>query len=142
MSDKQAIDYAALLLRLTLGTLLLLHAGLKIFVFTLPGTVQFFQSIGLPGPFAYVVILWEVLAGVALILGVWTRLAALIVIPDLLGAIVTVHFSAGFFFTNTGGGWEYLAFWIVALVVQALIGDGAFALRPWRPTNRLVASVN
>ena len=44
-------------------------------------------------------------------------------------AILAVHGSAGFFFSNAGGGWEYPAFWIVALLAQALIGDGAYALR-------------
>ena len=43
--------------------------------------------------------------------------------------IVTVHGPAGFFFTNANGGWEYPAFWAVALAVQALLGDGALALR-------------
>ena len=51
-------------------------------------------------------------------------------VPDLLGAIFTVHGAAGFFFTNPHGGWEYSALWIVALVAVALIGDGAFALAP------------
>jgi len=40
-----------------------------------------------------------------------------------------VHGAAGFFFTNPHGGWEYPAFWIVALLVQSLLGDGAYALR-------------
>jgi putative oxidoreductase len=71
----------------------------------------------------------EALAGIALILGVWTRWVALLATPILLGAIFTVHGAAGFFFTNPHGGWEYPAFWIVALLVQALLGDGAYALR-------------
>ncbi len=84
----------------------------------------------------------EVLGGVALILGFQTRLAALALTPVLLGAIATVHGPAGFFFDNAHGGWEYPAFWTVALVVQALLGDGAYALgslrtsksaRPTRP---------
>ena len=50
-------------------------------------------------------------------------------LPILLGAIFTVHGAAGFFFTNPHGGWEYPAFWSVALIVQALLGDGAYALR-------------
>jgi len=49
--------------------------------------------------------------------------------PVLLGAIFTVHGAAGFFFTNPHGGWEYPAFWSIALIVQALLGDGAYALR-------------
>ena len=74
----------------------------------------------------------EVLTGIALILGVWTRYAALAGIPVLLGAIFSVHAAAGFFFTNPKGGWEFPAFWAIALVAQALLGDGAFALRPSR----------
>jgi putative oxidoreductase len=53
-----------------------------------------------------------------------------VLVPILLGAIVTVHGAAGFFFSNAHGGWEYPAFWAVALVAQALLGDGAFALLP------------
>lgn len=121
-------DLAALILRVTLGALFLAHAAVKLFVFTPAGTVGFFQSLGLPGPLAYLVIAVEVLGGVALIVGYRTRIASLVLIPVLLGAIVTVHFAAGFFFSNAGGGWEYLALWIVALVVQALLGDGAAAL--------------
>jgi putative oxidoreductase len=49
-------------------------------------------------------------------------------IPILLGAIVTVHGAAGFFFNNAQGGWEYPAFWAVALLVQALLGDGIHAV--------------
>ena len=121
-------DLAALILRVSLGALFLAHAGLKIFVFTPAGTAGFFQSIGLPGALAYLVIAVELLGGLALIAGYRTRIVALALIPVLLGAIVTVHFAAGFWFSNENGGWEYPAFWIVALVVQALLGDGAAAL--------------
>jgi putative oxidoreductase len=117
MIDSRTAPFAALLLRVSLGVLFLAHVGLKIFVFTPAGTAKFFASI--PA---------EVLAGIALILGVWTRVVAIAATPILLGAIFTVHGAAGFFFTNPHGGWEYPAFWTVALVVQALLGDGAYAL--------------
>ncbi|MGJ4943389.1 DoxX family protein [Bradyrhizobium sp. HKCCYLS1011] len=129
MIDSRTAPYAALLLRLTLGGLFLAHASLKLFVFTPAGTAKFFGSIGLPEELAYIVITAEILAGVALILGLYTRWAALAAVPILLGAIFTVHGAAGFFFNNPHGGWEYPAFWAVALIVQALLGDGAFALR-------------
>lgn len=129
MIDSRTAPYAALLLRLTLGLLFLAHASLKLFVFTPAGTAKFFGSVGLPGELAYVVIAAELLAAVALILGIWTRLVAIAAIPILLGAIFTVHGAAGFFFNNPNGGWEYPAFWTVALIVQALLGDGAYALR-------------
>ncbi|KAA8998954.1 DoxX family protein [Affinibrenneria salicis] len=130
MIDTRTAPYAALLLRLSLGILFLAHAGLKIFVFTPAGTAGFFSSIGLPGWLAYVTIVWEVVGALALILGVWSRLAALALIPLLLGTIFTVHGAAGFFFNNPNGGWEFPAFWIVGLVVLALVGDGACALKP------------
>jgi putative oxidoreductase len=128
MIDSRTAPYAALLLRVSLAVLFFAHAGLKLFVFTPAGTAKFFGSVGMPPELAYVVITAEVLAAVALLLGVWTRVVALLATPILLGAIFTVHGSAGFFFTNPHGGWEYPAFWTVALVVQALLGDGAYAL--------------
>lgn len=130
MINSRTAPYAALLLRVSLGILFLAHVGLKIFVFTPAGTAKFFASVGMPPELAYVVITAEVLAGIALILGVWTRPVAIAATPILLGAIFTVHGAAGFFFTNPHGGWEYPALWIVALVAVALIGDGAFALAP------------
>lgn len=130
MTDTRTAPYAALLLRISLGILFLAHLGLKYFVFTPAGTAQFFQSLGLPGFLAYITMTWELLGGIALIIGVWPRLVAVAMIPVMLGAIVTVHGPAGFFFTNANGGWEYPAFWIVGLIALALTGDGKFALKP------------
>lgn len=132
MIDTRTAPYAALLLRASLGALFLAHAGLKSFVFTPAGTAAFFGSVGLPPALAYATIAAEVLGGIGLILGVWTRAIAIVLTPILLGAIFTVHGGAGFFFDNAHGGWEYPAFWIVALVVQALLGDGIYALRASR----------
>jgi putative oxidoreductase len=128
MIDSRTAPYGAFLLRLTLGGLFLAHAGLKLFIFTPAGTASFFGRIGLPPELAYVVMTAEILAGIALVLGIYTRWVALAAAPILLGAIVTVHGPAGFFFNNPQGGWEYPAFWVVALVVQALLGDGNYAL--------------
>ena len=129
MIETRTAPYAALILRISLGVLFLAHASLKLFVFTPAGAAQFFGSLGLPPFLAYVTILAEVAGGVALILGFYTRWAALALIPILLGAIYTVHGPAGFFFTNPKGGWEFLALWIVALVALVLLGDGPYALR-------------
>jgi len=128
MNDARNTDYAALLLRLALGTMFIAHALLKYFVFTLPGTEQFFVSLGLPGFLAYVTFGAELVGGILLLLGVQTRIVALALIPVLLGATWS-HAGNGWLFTSPKGGWEYPAFWTVTLLVQALIGDGAFALR-------------
>jgi putative oxidoreductase len=130
MIDTRLAPYAIFILRLTLGILFLAHAGLKIFVFTPAGTAGFFGTLGLPGWLAYVTIAWELIGAATLIIGIWSRYVAVALIPILLGAILFVHFPAGFFFTNANGGWEYPALWIVGLVVVALAGDGAYTLRP------------
>jgi len=49
-------------------------------------------------------------------------------VPVLLGA-TWAHAGNGWLFTSPNGGWEYPAFWTVALIVQAFLGDGAFAAR-------------
>lgn len=130
MIDTRTAPYAAFALRAGLGILFLAHAGLKLLVFTPAGTAAFFGSLGLPPALAYVTIAAEVAGGLALILGVYARAAALALVPILVGAIATVHGPAGFFFTNPKGGWEFLALWILGLVAVALMGDGAFALKP------------
>ena len=129
MIDSRTAPYAALILRITLGILFQAHAGLKVFVFTPAGAAQFFGSLGLPPALAYLTIAVEAAGGIALILGIFTRWVSLALIPVLIGAIAFVHGPAGFFFNNPNGGWEYLAFWIAALVVQALLGNGALALQ-------------
>jgi len=136
MTYTRNSDYAALLLRLALGTLFVAHALLKYFVFTPAGTEQFFVSVGFPGFLAYVTIAVELGGGALLLLGVQTRAVALVLIPVLLGA-TWVHAGNGWLFTSANGGWEYPAFWTVTLVVQALLGDGAFALRRSESARRL-----
>ena len=128
MNNNQLTPYAATLLRVSLGSLALAHGLLKILVFTPAGTVGFFASLGLPAFLAYATIGVEVIGGIALIAGVFTRYVSLAMVPVLLGATF-VHSGAGWLFSNEGGGWEFPAFWTVALIVQALLGDGAFALR-------------
>lgn len=130
MTDLNKAPYAALVLRVALGVLALAHGLMKIIVFTPAGTVGFFESLGLPGALAYATIAVEVVGGLALIAGVFTRYVAIAMVPILIGSIVFAHASAGWVFSNEGGGWEYPAFWAVALLVQALLGDGAYAWKP------------
>ena len=120
----------AALLRVLLGVLFLVHFLTKLLVFTPAGTVAYFQSLGLPGGLAYVTMAIEFGLGVVLVLGVWSRWIGLIGVPLLLGTIVSVHGANGFGFANACGGWEYPAVWAALLVVHALLGEGAFALKP------------
>lgn len=129
MNDQTLQRYGVTTLRISLGAVLIAHSlWLKLVIFTLPGTATFFESIGLPGFAAYAVFLIEALAGIALILGVESRWAALVAVPVLTGA-TWAHAGNGWLFTNTGGGWEYPLFLTVATLSQALLGDGALALR-------------
>lgn len=129
MIDQRTAPYAALLLRLTLGAALLAHGLLlKVLTLGIAGTAGYFQSIGFPGALAYLVMLGEIGGGLALILGLWTRPIALLLVPILVGATLQ-HAGNGWLFTAKGGGWEYPAFWTLMLAVQLLLGDGAFALR-------------
>ena len=128
METTRNYEYAAFVLRVSLGVMFLAHGLLKLTVFTLPGTVGFFESVGFPGWLAYPVTFGEIAGGVLLVAGVATRAVSLALLPVLLGAI-TVHFGNGWVYTNANGGWEYAAFLSAAAVAQALLGDGAFALR-------------
>lgn len=121
-------DTAALILRLALGSVALAHSVyLKLVVFTLPGTAAFFGSIGLPEFLAYVVFTIEAVAGIALILGVQTRVFAALLIPVMLGA-TWAHWANGWLFTNGGGGWEYPLFLAFAALVQLSLGGGNYSL--------------
>jgi len=128
MTATRTAPYAALLLRLSLGALFFAHGLLKVFVFTLPGTVKFFAALGYPGTLAYVVVASEIGGGLLLLSGLFTRAASVAMIPILLGALL-VHLPNGWLFSNPNGGWEFPALWIVLLLVQALLGPGAFALK-------------
>ena len=127
MIDARTAPYAALTLRIALGAMFIAHALLKVFVFTLPGTVQFFESLGLPGALAYATVAAELIGGAMLIFGIGTRWVAALLIPVLLGA-TWAHASNGWLFTAPNGGWEYPLFLSVAAFAQALLGDGAYAV--------------
>jgi putative oxidoreductase len=126
MIDVRTAPYAALVLRVALGTMFIAHALLKYYVFTLPGTARFFESIGLPGPLAYLTFGAELIGGTLILAGAWSRWVAAALIPVLIGA-TWAHAGNGWLFTAPNGGWEYPAFLTVAALVQALLGDGKFA---------------
>ena len=134
MIDSRTAPYAATLLRIALGAMFIAHSLiLKYFTFTLPGTAQFFVSLGLPAALAYATFWAELVGGVLLVAGIGTRWVALALIPILAGA-AWVHAGNGWVFNAQNGGWEYPVFLIAASLVQALLGDGRYAL-----ANRLPA---
>lgn len=137
MIDSRTAPYAAFLLRVSLGLLFIAHGlVLKVMTFGIAGTVGYFESIGYPGVFAYLVILGEIGGGLLLVAGLFTRWVSLALLPIMIGATLQ-HAGNGWVFSAAGGGWEFPVFWTVLLPVQALLGDGAFALK--LPVARRVA---
>lgn len=127
MNNTTLSHYGTGLLRIALGTMSLAHGLLKVLVFTLPGTAGYFESVGFPGFFAYIVAPAEILAGIALLIGFRTRLVAALMIPLLLGA-TSVHLGNGWVFSAPKGGWEYPLYLVIAAIAQSLLGSGAFSL--------------
>jgi len=127
-SSTATSDLGVTVLRVSLGIMWIAHALLKLLVFTLPGTAQFFASVGLPGVLAYPVFIAELAGGVALVLGVYARQVALALVPIMVVA-AGVHLPNGWVHTSPGGGWEYPAFLVAASVALWLLGDGAAALK-------------
>lgn len=135
MIDTRTAPYAAFVLRAALGIMFIAHALLKYSVFTLPGTAKFFESLGLPGPLAYATFAAELIGGTLILAGLGTRWVSLALVPVLLGA-TWVHAGNGWLFSAPNGGWEYPAFLAAAAIVQALLGDGRFAVSSVIPNRK------
>ena len=128
MIDHRTAPYAALVLRVALGAMYIAHSLLlKYYTFSLAGTAQFFESLGLPAALAYATFAAELAGGILLVAGIGTRWVALGLIPILAGA-TWVHVGNGWVFSAANGGWEYPVFLIAASLVQALLGDGKYAV--------------
>jgi putative oxidoreductase len=123
MTQTDYSPQAIALLRATSGGFLLAHGLIKLLVFTPAGTFGFFES----GILAYPVMAGEIVLGLALLVGFMTRWAALAALPILIGSIIP-HAGNGFLFSSPNGGWEYPVFWSIALLVQSILGGGAYAV--------------
>jgi putative oxidoreductase len=126
--DARAVTAGATLLRLTLGAMYVSHAWFKITAFGVAGFAGWLDSLGLPGFMAAPVIALELAGGVLLIAGVYARYVSIALLP-ILAVATWVHAPNGLIFSNANGGWEYPVFLMIASMVQALIGDGAFVLK-------------
>jgi putative oxidoreductase len=119
-------DWGLVPLRLVVGLVFMVHGAQKLFVFGLGGAAGFMAKVGIPLPFlaAVVVTAVELLGGLALILGLGTRLAAALLAFDMLVAILVVKLSAGFV-----GGYEFELTLLGASLSLALLGAGPVSLR-------------
>jgi putative oxidoreductase len=123
-NSSSSQSWGPTILRVIVGIVFMVHGGQKLFVFGFSGVTGFFTHSGIPLPAvtAPVVTLVEFLAGAALILGVGTRWAALLLACDMLGAMVFVHLKNGFFMPT---GYEYALTMLAANISLAVSGPGA-----------------
>ncbi|KQQ88433.1 DoxX family protein [Massilia sp. Leaf139] len=127
-TDSGREDLGRLILRVTLALLLLFHGVSKLI-----GGVGFItgmlEKMGLPGAIGYLVYVGEVIAPLLLLVGVWTRLAALIVAGNMVVAILLVH-TKEFFTMSQTGGWalELQGMYLFAAIALALLGAGRYSV--------------
>src|SRR5437660_1084229 len=114
-------------LRVVVGIVFLMHGGQKLFIYGFHNVGGFMQQLGIPLPqvAGVVVTLVEFLGGLALLLGLFTRWAAVLNACDMLVAVTVVHLRGGFFLPK---GFEYALTMLAASVTLALAGPGAAAL--------------
>jgi len=119
--------YAPLVLRVATGFVFAMH-GYQKFSGGLAGVTGFLASLGFPLPevFAVILIAVELLGGIALIVGLGTRVAAKLTTIVALVALLTVHISKGFFISD--GGYEFIMLLLAASVSLMLTGGGKWAL--------------
>ena len=128
------------LLRVVTGIIFLMHGQQKLFEFGIGGVTGMMTGLGVPAPglMATVVTLVELVGGIALILGAFTRIAAILVAIDVLVAFFLVHLPNGFFATN--GGVELVLLLATVGVTLFLTGPGAMAVDSLLPMERRLQS--
>lgn len=114
-------------LRIVVGLVFLMHGAQKLFVFGLGGTADIMGKLGLPLPVlcAMIVIAVELLGGLAILLGVFTRVAGALLAFEMLIAIIVVRLSGGFFAPY---GYEFELTLLAASLTFALNGPGGMSL--------------
>jgi putative oxidoreductase len=124
--------WVPLILQVFLGLIFMAHGAQKLFgAFGGPGMTgftAFITRIGLTPPvfWAWVVAIVEFFGGLCILLGLFTRVAALLIIADMIGAIVTVNWKIGFFWTK--GGLEFPLTLAVIALTLILTGPGFVSL--------------
>ncbi len=125
-TSTSRLDLALLIIRVIVGIVFAVHGGQKLFVFGFGGVIGFFAKIGIPLPVVAgpIVTLVELLGGLALIAGIFTRPAAILIACDMLGAILFVHLKNGFFLPT---GFEYALSMLAVAIGLALAGAGGYS---------------
>lgn len=115
---------AVAIIRIITGAVFMAHGYQKVFIFGHAGVAQAFTGMGVPAPglTSALIAAIELLGGLALILGVGTRIAAALLACDMLGAILLVHARNGFFLPT---GAEFAVTLLGASVALAIAGAGS-----------------
>lgn len=123
----QRLALGLTILRVVIGIVFIVHGAQKLFVFGLPGIAAGFGQYGVPLPAisAPVVTFVELLGGIALVLGLFTRIAAILLAIDMLGAILFVHGKNGFFLPT---GYEFALTLLAVNIAIAVAGPGGYAV--------------
>jgi uncharacterized membrane protein YphA (DoxX/SURF4 family) len=124
---KKSSEIGATILRIVLGITFFIH-GLTKFQGGIGNTAGFFESLGLPGFSAYVVASIELIGGIALVLGIGTRIISISFALILVGAIVKVKFAAGFLGNGQSAGYEFDLALIAISIYLAIANKSLFAL--------------
>ena len=121
-------DLAMTIIRIIVGIAFFAHGWQKVFIFGFEGTGGFFGSLGIPaaGFLAIVVSLLELLGGLALILGIGTRVVGLLLAIDMLVALFVVHLPNGFFVSENG--YELVLILGTAALAFAITGASSLSL--------------
>ena len=127
-SDPRQLDIGMAIVRIITGIVFIAHGAQKLFMFGIDGTTGFFTQVGapLPGITAPLVAVLEFFGGFALVIGLLTRLVALGLAFDMLGAIVLVHLANGFFASDNGV--EFVLLLMVNAIALAVAGPGAWSV--------------
>ena len=128
-------DVTLTILRVVLGVVFFAHGAQKMLGwfggYGFHGTMGFFEHLGLPAPMAFLIICIEFFGGLGLIVGLLTRIPALGIGVEMIGAVLMIHIHNGFFMNwagnQKGEGFEYHLLAIAMALVLLIRGGGAFS---------------
>lgn len=139
--------WGVLVLRIVLGAILVMHGYAAVMTFTPRGVAALVMRMGFP-PWTAMALAWYLIivhtvGGALIVIGLWTRLAAVLNLPVMLSAVALLHWPQGFFMRAAVAdgrasvvGYEFALLVLAGTLAVALIGAGPFSLDGRRPGRR------